>query len=265
MEQIRLESTGGTDLVAFREITGVEEQAVAGTSTRDAIVLLDALVVSCSDGAVQDKGVGCLVSWDRERLLAAVYMRTYGNRVESTLKCGQCAEKFEMDFQLDALLKFLRPADPATLGVTCLENGAFISGEGIAFRLPTGDDECLVAGLDPEDARSVLLGRCIQNESEAPGFEQQMDSIQSTMESLSPLVDIELDARCPECGHEQVAHFDLQYYLLSSIRGERRRLMEEIHALASNYGWSLSEILSLPRSQRRMLAELVEADEGVGL
>lgn len=265
MEHLRLKHAEGPDLVVLREITGIEEQAVAGTSTMDAIVLLDALVVSDYEGALKKNCIARLTPWDREQLLAMVYRRMYGAKIESTLECGQCAEKFVLDFELNELLKFLRPADHENLGLIRLENGTFGFGKDITFRLPTGEDECSVVGLSPDEAKTALLNRCVQDSPKIQLSEERSESIQAVMEALSPLVDVELDAKCPECGHEQRAHFDLQHYLLSSIRGERKRLMAEVHALASNYGWSLSEILGLPRSQRRTLAGLIEAEEEAGL
>ena len=83
------------------------------------------------------------------------------------------------------------------------------------------------------------------------------------METIAPLVDLELDAQCPECGESQQVYFDLQYYLLSAIGRGRAQLMREIHTLASAYGWSLSDILGLPRSQRRILAGLVDEESAL--
>ncbi len=265
MDQICLHNLFGPEWVVLREITGMEEQAIASTSTLDAIGLLDALVMSDYEGALQQGEVARLTSWDREQLLAAVYRRTYGANIESTVTCLQCGEKFDMDFGLDVLLEFLNPKPCEVLGVSLLDEGIFQLGEDVTFRLPTGQDECAVIGLGQEEAKAVLLERCVQDGLESATLSQYSDAIQSAMEALSPLVDTELNASCPECGHGQQVHFDLQYYLLSAIQGERTHLMEEIHALASSYGWSLSEILNLPRSQRRALAGMVDADDGGGL
>ncbi len=77
--------------------------------------------------------------------------------------------------------------------------------------------------------------------------------VQETLEAIAPTLDIELDTVCAECGTHHPAHFDIQYYLLSALQQDRPTLNHEIHLLASTYGWSLNEILGLPRSQRRSL------------
>ena len=47
-------------------------------------------------------------------------------------------------------------------------------------------------------------------------------------------------------------------YLLRSLLNEQGRRIFEIHRLAAAYGWSLDEILSLTRTERRRLVEQVE-------
>ena len=57
------------------------------------------------------------------------------------------------------------------------------------------------------------------------------------------------------CPHGQ---FDIQTYLLGAILSERRSLLSDINCIARAYSWSLDEILSLTRSDRRHLVELIE-------
>jgi len=46
--------------------------------------------------------------------------------------------------------------------------------------------------------------------------------------------------------------------LLGALVSERRRLLSDINCIAGAYSWSLDEILSLTRSDRRQLVELIE-------
>ena len=78
------------------------------------------------------------------------------------------------------------------------------------------------------------------------------------LDDLAPIMDIELAASCAECGHVHTVEFDIQSYLLGALLGERRRLMREVHRIAAFYGWSLDEILSLERTERRQLVDLIE-------
>ena len=263
MDQVRLNNVHGCDWAILREVTGVEEQSITSTMTSDAIQLLEDLLVQTHPGSLKSEAISGLSAWDRDRMLATVYMRIYGERIESTVSCVQCHENFDLDFSLPYLLESLNPENNATAEVNARQDGIYGFSDGLEFRLPTGEDEIAVMGLSQEEGEQELLTRCIQNSPEGVNNQNRVQEIQAVMEAIAPLIDLELDAQCPECGQEQQVHFDLQHYLLSALSGERTQLMREIHVLASTYGWSLADILNLPRSQRRSLASLVSADYGL--
>jgi len=262
MDQVQLNNVDGGGRAFLREITGAEEQSITSTTTADAIKLLGGLLVNSLPGSLQPEQLTGLHAGDRDRMLAEVYQRIYGQRVESTVNCSQCGEVFDLDFSLSNLLESLNIGEDSEQ-VEPLGDGSYLLADGLRFRLPTVEDEFAVIGLAAEVAERELLLRCIEDLPEGFDLNDRAGQIQAAMESVAPIVDLELDARCPECGHEQQVHFDLQNFLLSALGAERGKLMAEIHSLASSYGWSLTDILKLPRSQRRNLAGLIEADGGL--
>ncbi len=78
------------------------------------------------------------------------------------------------------------------------------------------------------------------------------------------MLDLEVDAPCPECGHANTLHFGIQQMLLGALTGERPRLLGEVHVLARAYGWGLGDILGLPRVDRRAFVGLIERDGAGG-
>jgi hypothetical protein len=78
------------------------------------------------------------------------------------------------------------------------------------------------------------------------------------LEQAAPILDLELDSKCPECGHQQPAHFDVQSYVLKRILNERELLLTEVHYLAVNYNWSLTEIMEMPRTMRKTLTKMLD-------
>jgi hypothetical protein len=258
VDQLLIQRPEGRRLANIRELTGVEEQSIANTTTADAIGLLQQLLVETNEDALCADEISELTTWDRDRLLAAVYTRHYGPRIDSTLKCQTCEAPYDVDFNLQALMEQLAP-DP---DVPIEQAGTHhYQLNDIQFRLPTGRDECAVFGLPPKKAAAALLQRCIIDGAE-PDAQTSAD-IQIAMQTLSPVVNLELDAKCPECGKEQTIQFDLQRFLMTALVNDRRRLLQEVHILASAYGWRLSEILNLPRSQRRGFVALVDAEDAV--
>ncbi len=110
--------------------------------------------------------------------------------------------------------------------------------------------------MSPEEAEGELLKRCVL-EGDPTG---DTESLQRTMKDLAPLLDLDLEAHCPECNTQQMVHFDMQHYLFSALRQEQKQLALEVHRLATAYRWSLNEILQLSRSLRRTYVALVESE-----
>lgn len=253
--QASLSFMPGSIYAYLQELRGSDEQSVAGTGTVEAIRLLDRLLVTVSGTDMRPGKAEELTAADRDRLLAVIYMRTYSSRIESTVNCGNCAVPFDVDFSLEELVKHL-DSEANQTNIEEVSDGVFKLPDGRCFRLPTGKDECAVLGMSLEEAKKALLERCVVEGDPT----RDPEILQRAMEDLAPLLDLDMDARCPECGHQQMVHFDIQYYLLYRLRQEQKQLALEVHRLASVYGWSLSEILGLPRRVRRTYVELVESE-----
>jgi hypothetical protein len=160
-----------------------------------------------------------------------------------------------MDFSLEELVAHLY-SSTGKVNVEKDADGVFKLPNGPGFRLPTGEDECEVLGMPPEEAEAALLARCI-TDGDTKGKQKKL---QDTMKALAPVVDMDMDVKCPQCQNKQQVHFDIQYYLLSTIIQECKQFAVEVHRLAYAYGWSLQEILHLPRSLRKTFVTLVEAE-----
>jgi hypothetical protein len=120
--------------------------------------------------------------------------------------------------------------------------------------VPTGRDELDAADFEQNEAESLLLNRC----AEGGAWPGGAGAFQEMLDEVAPLIDLELTASCAECGYPHTIQFDIQSYLLGALLGERNRLIKEIHRVATAYGWCLDDILSLTRSERRQLVELIE-------
>ena len=259
LEQIHLNFVDGSSWACIREIVGFDEQSVNGTGILSAIRLLDRLLVNAPGTTVGPGYAVNLTSADRDCLLTAIYIRIYGSRVESTVNCENCKKPFDIDFLLEQLLDSLNSGKVSAIQIEKKQGGIFKLPNGCCFRLPTGEDECAVLGMTSEDAEIKLLKRCVL-EGDPTG---EKESLQDIMQVLAPLVDLNMDAHCPECNEHQLIHFDIQHFLLSSLKQEQRQLAYEVHRLAGAYGWSLNEILELPRSIRRTYVNLVESELGL--
>ena len=249
IENIPLRFVGPGIVASLRELTGRDEFGVLGANTANAIKLLSTLLEESSP----ELRAADLVASDRDRLLAAVYERAFGDRIESTLVCAHCELPFDLDF---SLRRVIQAVDERTSGERwrVRGDGLFESSSGTKFRLPTGRDELELAAIAPEAVGSMLLKRC----AEASEWSEDQTAFEELLERVAPLLDFELVASCAECKHVHTIQFDIQTYVLGAIIAERRRLLAEINRLARAYSWSLEEILSLRRSDRRQFVELIE-------
>ena len=252
-DNVPLRFAGPIKAVRLRELTGRDEFRVLGASTSNAVDLLSALIDNADAEHSLDLRALDLVASDRDRLLAAVYERAFGDRIESTLSCEKCNQPFDLDFSLRSLVEVVDRRSPNTEW-TYLNAGRFEDSKGQWFRLPTSKDEIAIAGMKPTDAASSLQELCTSEGA----WSGDRDAFEELLEDVAPLLDLELTARCVECSHLQSVQFDIQTFLLGAIMAERRRLLNEINRLARAYAWSLEEILSLRRADRRYLVELIE-------
>jgi len=245
---IPLRVTPGAKGIYLRGLRGADELAIEETDTRNLIHLLDSMM---DDGSKPNKiRAAQIVTSDRDRILAALYISLFGPKVASTLSCRNCAEKFDLDFSLHDLLAHSLP----TL-TQASDNGTYELEPGVSFRLPNGEDEMMINPNISGDGEKQLLERCLIEGNP----ETDNEKIQVKMAELAPVLNMEMQASCPECGVVQQVQFDMQSFFLMRLKQERHVLLREIHAIASQYHWSQKEILDLPGNVRKQYAALIHA------
>lgn len=246
----------GGKWACLRPLCGHDEAYLDHIGSVEAIAFLDRLLVEAPGTTVSPGTAGQLAVCDCDRLFAAIYLKYFGEWVESTVTCSDCNKAFELSFPLRDLMANLAggAADKAD-GPD--EEGIYVLRDGRRFRLPTADDQHSVMGLGAEESVAALLARCVV-EGDAT---KDPDLLQTAMDEVGGVLDLDLDAACPECGTAQAVRFDIQAYLLRALSYERRFLSHEVHRIATSYGWGYEEILNLTREDRRTFARLIEADQ----
>ncbi len=246
---VPLRLTPGTNGVTLRSLRGADEMTVENTGTKILVSLLESLIQPEANG--KNIGASQIVTADRDRLLAQLYISLYGAKIESTLSCRECGQKFDLDFSLDKLLDHYHPVTD-----TLPPDGRYQLEPGICFRLPNGEDEMLINGFGGPEAEKHLLERCLLEGNP----ETDNEKVQSKMAELAPVLSVDMQATCPECNHAQQVQFDMQTFFLTKLKQERPVLIREVHSIASQYHWSQQEILDLPRSLRKQYAALIQSE-----
>jgi hypothetical protein len=249
---VPLRLTNGVDGVYLHALRGADEMLVTDVSTRTALLLLEKLVARVNPGkATATFPVADIVTADRDRIFAALFMSMYGSKIESTITCRHCSTPFDLDFSLSALLQHyqLAAVDPSSEGI-------FQIGKETRFRLPTGADELLLSEINETTAEDFLLSRCLIKGD----LEKNGGLVQEKMAEIAPVLNLSMQAHCPECATDQEVHFDIQTFFLTRLKQEYPQLIKEVHRIAKGYHWSAEAILNLPRNLRKQYVAMIESE-----
>ena len=162
----------------------------------------------------------------RDASLLELRVALFGSDFTGVTSCPACGEEIELTFDADEVRR--APTQ-----------------EGL--RLPTTEDLIAIEHMtDLATARAMLLERC--------GASEEMVAL---MAEADPQADVQLDADCPACEHRWREPFDIASFLWTEISVLARRLLLEVHQLASAYGWSERDILALSPARRNAYLEML--------
>jgi hypothetical protein len=196
----------------------------------------------------------------RDAKLLALREHVFGPDLSSVTTCSGCGERLELDFSVSDI-QVEADTDPAdTLSLE-------FDGYNVEFRLPNSLD--LSAITDPSDegaAHRMLLDLCVtritRNEKEMRIemlTSQIIDAITTRMAKADPQADVWLKLVCPACGNEWLEAFDIVSYFWTEIEAWVRRVLREVHTLASAYGWRETDILEMNPWRRQYYLNLIQA------
>jgi hypothetical protein len=189
-----------------------------------------------------------------QRNLALLRLRRelFGDRLDACVDCPGCSERLEFPLSASAL------GGPATAA----GQASTFEVDGHGFRLPSTRDLARVADeLEPQRAAARLLSALATTEL-APALEASSEFLarfETALESADPCGDLALDLECPSCHREWTAPFDVATFVWDELERRAQHWLDDVHLLASAYGWSESQTLALSESRRRAYLERVLA------
>jgi hypothetical protein len=235
------------------ELLSVWECACAAGQIERALSLLEAASPDRARAALAQLPVG-----RRDADLLRLRELTFGPQLVSLAACPACNESLELNFNVADI--------KATTEAHMLET--FIShlrDYEVHFRLPNSLDLLAVADCAELDAaRRSLFARCVTCALHA-GAEIEPDSLPpevsahvvAQMVQADPQADVELALRCPACAHQWRALFDIVSFFWHEIDAWARRMLQEVHIIATAYGWHEAYTLALSPQRRRFYLEMI--------
>ena len=210
----------------------------------------------------------------RNRALAELRLRSFGNHLQGWIACASCGERLEFDLDSRVIVDAGREAEESADA----DAGAMIIVNQQAFRLPTSRDVALAA--HESDARLAairIVESCrvalphaanvpasrevtgIDDPAAANWSDDALDEIGERMAAADPLAETRLALHCPQCERDWEETLDIGEFMWAEIEARARRLLREVHLLATAYGWTETEVLTLGENRRARYVEMVQS------
>jgi hypothetical protein len=195
----------------------------------------------------------------RDARLLQLQDELFGSRLETVVTCPRCGERLDVGFSTHDMEAEASPAVP--------DGGSQVDVQGyqVDYRFPTSLDLLPDVGQSAPPGRETLLRKCIAAARTADGTEVEANTLPEAvvtavledMARTDPMADVQVGLSCAACRHQWSAPFDILTYLWAEVDEWAQRMLQEIHTLASAYGWSEREILRLSARRRRLYLDLV--------
>jgi hypothetical protein len=166
---------------------------------------------------------------------------TFGPDLQGWTACPQCDEKLEFSMDGRSLLGPLESSPAGTL-----------TSRGHSFRLPSSRDLARAADeSDPSQAAVRVIEACCLDADPVQNWsEEDIEQIGEEMALADTMAETRLTLFCAKCSAQWEESLDIVAFVWSEVEAVAKRLLREVHTLASAYGWSEPEILALSDVRR---------------
>lgn len=243
------------------DLLGIWENGAGKTPVEQALAILRVAFPRATNEKLMQLTIG-----QRDACLIHLHELTFGPHLKGLANCPACNERLELDFNgHDLLASSLPLPDPESTELLNTESSFLFNAYDVTYRLPTNAD--LINSFDLTDSSALkekLLQACVvsvvydgavKDIKELP--ENIFDELAQRMDKADPLANLTLAASCPACGHTWQIIFDIVSYFWNEINVWSIRLLNEVHLLASAYGWREADILNMSAWRRQRYLELI--------
>jgi len=230
------------------EFLGLWERGFRLHPVEQGLLALSAALPEVSHESLADWPLG-----RRNSALVELRDSCFGSSLHGWTACTRCGEKMEFEMDSRVLLKEAADQKPSP------DEAIVVKGQ--SFRLPTSRDLAQAANeTDCREAAIRLIERCRIGNGESVGWSaEDLEEIGERMELADPLAETRLALKCPACDNEWNETLDIASFFWEEIEARAKRILWEIHAFASAYGWTEAEILSLSETRRALYLEMMQA------
>jgi hypothetical protein len=201
----------------------------------------------------------------RDGHLLSLRETLFGSKLNCLTACPRCSQQLELVFDANELRAEPEPSSRDAL---------FAQSEkySVRFRLPNTQDLNAISEInqaeDEQAAIQNLFARCIlelkhngriQAITRPINLPQElMDAVAEQMEKADPQANVQLNLSCDACGTGWLSTFDIATFLWSEVDAWAQRVLREVFLLASAFGWSEHDILSMSAHRRSLYLNMLD-------
>jgi hypothetical protein len=195
---------------------------------------------------------------ERDRWLLQLRRAVFGMEAAALTSCPRCGESLELDVPVGDIPAAGEGDRPRTGEIAR-------DGYRVHFHVPRCKDLVYASrAADVASAAQLLLERCVEG---AEGSGEAIDyraipaalveELEGRIEEMDAQGEIRIALECPACSTRWAAVFDIVSFLWTELDAWAVRLLRQVHALASAYGWVERDILGMSDSRREFYLDLV--------
>jgi hypothetical protein len=211
----------------------------------------------CSSHAASGYWWEATISRRIAALMQIVAMTEHSASLAMTVRCDRldCGVPLEIAIPLEAIQSSGSP--PERLSVS------LANGHEVIVRPPIGADQRTWRQrhyASREDAVRAML-ESLLIEGDVSGAEpHDVEAIADALAERDPLVAFTISYDCPSCGVSSDTAIDLEQLAVQRLVTFQRGLLGDVHALATRYGWTESEVLAIPAKRRARYRALIDEE-----
>ncbi len=235
------------------ELLNIWERGLGSRPFERALTILSAGAPESSTADLARMSIG-----RRDASLLRLREWAFGSELAMMAACPRCHRELETAMTVADLCA---PIESASVS----ETSPAIGDYKFRCRAPNTEDLAACTGLDIAMSRQTLFTRCVldctcggspaaTDELPAEIIDEVIDRIAETDQA-----DIRIDLTCPDCDYRWNELFDIVSFFWTEIDAWARRILREVHILASVYGWRESDILALGPVRRQIYLAMAEA------
>jgi hypothetical protein len=213
------------------------------------------LAVACPD--LPDEGLDAVTLGQRDARILALRCATLGDPLAARVGCPACGASLSVRVPRSHVTP--RPVGELAECMVRVE----ASGVVVIARPPDG--AALAAACACPDvtlARAALVRACVI-EARAAGEPVDpltldpavLEAVGEAIVEAEPEVELRLPMTCASCAHEWAPVLDIVHFFWRELTVAASQLVDEIHQLATGYGWTEDQVLRLPSRRRRRYVE----------